>query len=73
MVNHSIFPVCVTTAYVSVPKVMVRPRIGDFVYSDTEIQTMLQDIAIFKDEGVSGVVLGVLDRFGRVDVIWTRW
>ncbi|KAJ7070727.1 copper homeostasis CutC domain-containing protein [Mycena amicta] len=45
---------------------MVRPRIGDFLYM------MVQDIRLFKQNGVAGVVLGVLKANGRVDVDATQ-
>ncbi|QRW05347.1 copper homeostasis protein CutC [Ceratobasidium sp. AG-Ba] len=47
---------------------MVRPRVGDFVYSPQEFETMLEDVAAFRDLGVSGVVFGVLTPNGSVDV-----
>ena len=48
---------------------MIRPRLGSFVYSDTEIETMLEDINVFKDESrVKGFVFGCLTPFGEVDV-----
>ncbi|KAG5637647.1 hypothetical protein H0H81_003724 [Sphagnurus paluster] len=47
---------------------MVRPRTGDFLYSDEEITVMMEEIRIFKKAGVRGVVVGVLDKAGRVDV-----
>lgn len=46
---------------------MVRPRGGDFVYSETEADVMLADIDVFADAGVAGVVFGALDIDGRVD------
>ncbi|KIK70665.1 hypothetical protein GYMLUDRAFT_286672 [Collybiopsis luxurians FD-317 M1] len=48
--------------------VMIRPRIGDFLYSKAEIEVMLEDIQIFKEQGVQGFVFGVLTREGQVDV-----
>ncbi|KAF9015711.1 copper homeostasis CutC domain-containing protein [Cyathus striatus] len=48
--------------------VMIRPRVGDFVYSRQEIETMLEDIRIFKICAVRGVVFGVLTKDGVVDV-----
>jgi copper homeostasis protein len=48
--------------------VLIRPRAGDFVYSDDEILIMLKDIAIAKELGVDGVVIGALTPDGDVDV-----
>ncbi|KAF8445633.1 copper homeostasis protein CutC [Boletus edulis BED1] len=47
--------------------VMVRPRTGDFVYSEEEVIVMLQDISAFKEYGVQGVVFGALTAAGDVD------
>lgn len=56
-------------ASVDVPiMAMIRPRTGDFLYSDEEIEVMLEDIRIFKSHGICGVVLGALKADGRVDV-----
>ena len=40
-------------------KVMVRPRKGDFCYTDEEIKQMHRDILDFKSSCVFGVVFGV--------------
>ena len=39
--------------------VMIRPRGGDFLYSDDEFQTMLQDIEHARKAGATGVVFGI--------------
>ncbi|KAJ7654838.1 copper homeostasis CutC domain-containing protein [Mycena rosella] len=51
---------------------MIRPRTGDFLYSDHEIEVMLEDIRVFKRHGVHGVVFGALKADGRVDVRVTK-
>jgi copper homeostasis protein len=52
--------------------VIVRPRGGDFVYSDSEIEVMARDIKEAKQRKVDGVVLGVLTPDGAVDIDRTR-
>jgi copper homeostasis protein len=46
---------------------MVRPRGGDFCYSDAEFRVMQHDIDAAKDLGADGVVLGVLAPDGSID------
>lgn len=48
--------------------IIVRPRGGDFLYSEVEHQTMLRDIEIAKQLGVDGVVIGCLTADGEVDM-----
>ena len=48
--------------------VLIRPRGGDFVYSDEETETMRRDIEACVALGCDGVVLGALDADGDVDL-----
>lgn len=47
---------------------IIRPRGGDFFYSDAEFAVMQKDIRLCKRLGFEGVVIGLLDRDGSVDV-----
>ena len=47
--------------------VMIRPRGGDFCYSDLEFEVMLKDVAVAKSLGADGVVFGILDPDGAID------
>lgn len=48
--------------------VLVRPRSGDFLYSDTEARLMADDILMCRDAGANGVVVGALLPDGSVDM-----
>ena len=52
--------------------VLIRPRAGDFVYRDDECETMLRDIEACAALGCDGVVLGVLDADGDIDMARCR-
>ena len=51
---------------------MIRPRAGDFVYSEAEFEMMREQIDAAKRFGMDGVVLGILRADRRVDVKRTR-
>lgn len=48
--------------------VMIRPRGGDFCYTPEEFETMRCDIIATKKLGADGVVLGILEVHGNVDI-----
>jgi copper homeostasis protein len=52
-------------------QVMIRPRGGDFLYSDEEFEVMLRDVALAREAGADGVVFGLLLSDGRVDRVRT--
>lgn len=52
--------------------VMIRPRGGDFCYSDDEIEIMRYDIQVCHKLGVYGVVLGLLRPDHTIDIERTK-
>ncbi len=54
---------------VAVPvNVLIRARGGDFVYTEEEIEEMVESIKMCKSMGVNGVVIGALKPDGSVDM-----
>ena len=49
--------------------VMIRPRSGDFIFGTTDIAQMLTDIALAREIGLAGVVLGASLQGGSLDRI----
>lgn len=52
--------------------VIIRPRGGDFLYSDLEKEIMLEDVRMARRLGVDGVVFGALTAEGDVDMEFMR-
>lgn len=50
---------------------MLRPRAGDFLYSDDEFALMLDEIDSFRRDGADGIVCGILTADGAIDA--ARW
>ncbi len=48
--------------------VLIRPRNGDFLYSDAEVDMMVRDITHAIQAGADGVVIGALTPDGDVDI-----
>lgn len=53
-------------------QVIIRPRGGDFCYSDVEFAVMRHDVGLAKQLGADGVVIGILTSDGEIDVARTR-
>ena len=47
--------------------VMIRPRGGNFIYDNAELEIMQKDISICKELRFAGVVFGVLTRDNSID------
>ncbi len=52
--------------------IIIRPRGGDFCYSDLEFEIMQKDIEFAKKNGVNGIVIGLLHPDGSIDVKRTK-
>ncbi|MGZ3851934.1 MAG: copper homeostasis protein CutC [Flavisolibacter sp.] len=47
---------------------IIRTRSGDFLYTDEEFDIMKADVAVCKELGCDGVVIGLLKKDGRIDI-----
>ena len=55
-------------AAVSIPiNVLIRPRFGDFLYTDAEYDIMCREIEMFAARGANAVVIGALNADGTLD------
>lgn len=48
--------------------VMIRPKGGDFYYSDLEFEVMKKDLLQFKKSGADGFVFGILNSGNTIDI-----
>lgn len=48
--------------------VLLRPRFGDFLYTDNEFNIIKEEIKMFKEVGADGVVIGCLKSDGTLDI-----
>ncbi|MBL7747146.1 MAG: copper homeostasis protein CutC [Chitinophagaceae bacterium] len=47
---------------------IIRPRGGDFLYTEDEFQIMIQEVRLCKQLGCDGVVIGLLNADGTIDI-----
>jgi copper homeostasis protein len=47
---------------------IIRPRGGDFLYTDEEYGIMLHDAKLCKELGFDGIVIGILNKDGAIDL-----
>lgn len=50
---------------------IIRPRGGDFLYTSDEFDSMLQDVKLCKQLGCEGIVTGLLNSDGTIDITRT--
>lgn len=48
--------------------VLIRPRFGDFLYSEHEVNIIKNEVIKFRELGANGIVVGMLDKYGEVDI-----
>lgn len=53
-------------------QVLIRPRQGDFFYSDIEKTNMEENIKVLANVGIKGVVFGALDENNEIDFPFTK-
>lgn len=49
-------------------RVLIRPRSGNYIYNEAELEMMCIDIKLIKELGYEGVVIGALNENGDLDV-----
>lgn len=47
---------------------IIRPRSGDFLFTDDEFEMMVHDVKLCKELGCDGVVIGLLNKDGSIDI-----
>ena len=47
---------------------IIRPRGGDFLYTNDEYEIMLKDVKLCKEMGCDGIVIGLLNKDGTIDI-----
>jgi len=48
--------------------VLLRPRFGDFCYTDSEFRILREEVKLFRELGADGVVIGVLKPDGTLNM-----
>lgn len=49
-------------------RVLLRPRFGDFLYTDHEFEILKREVELFRESGADGIVIGCLTRDGELDM-----
>lgn len=55
--------------YSDIPiRVLLRPRFGDFLYTEHEFEILKKEVELFKEKGAQGVVIGCLTKDGGLHI-----
>jgi len=65
--SYSMISKCIENVKIPV-NVIVRPRGGDFLYSEMEYEIIKNDVTVIKELGANGVVVGFLHSNGEIDI-----
>lgn len=49
-------------------RTLLRPRFGDFCYDRYEVETIKEEVQMFRELGADGVVMGILQPDGRLNM-----
>ncbi|MDE6844523.1 MAG: copper homeostasis protein CutC [Lachnospiraceae bacterium] len=49
-------------------RVLLRPRFGDFLYSDYEFEIIKREVEIYREAGTDGIVIGCLTQDGNLNI-----
>ena len=69
--SHQLIKKVITELSIPV-HVLIRPRKGDFYYSEDELTTMINDIEFCNNIGCQGVVSGVLTSENKINISATK-
>ena len=62
-----------TKEAINIPiRILIRPRVGDFIYNEKEYQQIISDINFCKKQGLEGVVVGSLNVNGSINIDQTK-
>lgn len=49
-------------------RILIRPRFGDFCYTDYEFSVIKEEVKLFRQLGADGIVIGILKPDGQLDI-----
>lgn len=48
--------------------ILIRPRFGDFCYTEDEFEIICNEVQMFREAGADGIVIGILKEDGTLDL-----